>query len=62
MANLTYRAERALLGALLRDPDALDDIRFLNAGDFASDQHREVFSPAAGNFGPLPASPVRNVP
>ena len=27
MVNLIYRAERALLGALLRDPDALDDIR-----------------------------------
>lgn len=47
MANLTYRAERALLGALLRDPGALDDIRFLTAGDFASDQHREVFSAIA---------------
>ena len=47
MANLTYRAERALLGALLRDPGALDDIRFLTAGDFASDQHKEVFSAIA---------------
>jgi hypothetical protein len=42
MANLTYRAERALLGALLRNPDALDDIRYLTADDFASDQHREI--------------------
>ena len=54
MANLTYRAERALLGALLRDPDALDDIRFLTAGDFASDQHREVFSAIAAAHAQAP--------
>jgi hypothetical protein len=37
MVSLTYRAERALLGALLRNPASLDDIPFLTAGDFASE-------------------------
>ncbi len=44
MVNLTYRAERALLGALLRDPDLLEDMRFLAADDFVSQAHREIFN------------------
>ena len=43
MVNLTYRAERAVLGALLDDPDLLNEASFLNAGDFASPQHQEIF-------------------
>lgn len=59
MVNLTYRAERALLGALLRDPASLDDIPFLTAGDFASEQHGEVFNAiAAAHARPLDDSPV----
>ena len=54
MANLTYRAERAVLGALLRDPDALDDIRFLTADDFASGQHRDVFRAIAAAHAQAP--------
>jgi hypothetical protein len=44
MANLTYRAERALLGALLHDPDLLEEVRFLAADDFMSRTHRDVFT------------------
>ena len=51
MVSLTYRAERALLGALLRDPASLLDIPFLTAGDFASEQHGEVFSAIAAAHG-----------
>ena len=54
MANLIYRAERAVLGALLRDPDALDDIRFLAADDFASGQHRDVFRAIAAAHAQAP--------
>jgi hypothetical protein len=43
MANLTYRAERAVLGALLHEPDLLNEVSFLNPGDFASQQHEEIF-------------------
>jgi hypothetical protein len=59
MVNLTYRAERALLGALLRDPASLNDIPFLTAGDFASEQHGEVFHAiAAAHARPLDDSPA----
>ncbi len=59
MVNLTYRAERALLGALLHDPASLIDIPLLTAGDFASEQHGEVFSAiAAANARPLDDSPA----
>ena len=59
MVNLTYRAERALLGALLRDPASLNDIPFLTAGDFASEQHGQVFSAiAAAHARPLDDSPA----
>jgi replicative DNA helicase len=44
MANLTYRAEQALLGALLNDPDLLEDLRFLTAEDFLSQTHRDIFT------------------
>lgn len=43
MTNLTYRAERALLGALLRDPGLLNDVRFLTVADFTSPSHRTIF-------------------
>jgi replicative DNA helicase len=43
MASLTYRAERAVLGALLDEPDLLNEVGFLTPGDFASQQHQEVF-------------------
>lgn len=43
MVNLTYRAERAVLGALLDDPDLLNEASFLSPEDFASPQHREIF-------------------
>jgi replicative DNA helicase len=43
MANLTYRAERAVLGALLDEPGLLNEVGFLNPGDFASQQHQETF-------------------
>jgi hypothetical protein len=43
MANLTYRAERAVLGALLHEPALLNEVGFLNPGDFVSQQHQEVF-------------------
>ena len=59
MVNLTYRAERALLGALLRDPASLNDIPFLTAGDFTSEQHGQVFSAiAAAHARPLDDSPA----
>lgn len=43
MANLTYRAERAVLGALLDEPDLVNEVGFLTPADFASPQHQEVF-------------------
>jgi replicative DNA helicase len=43
MPNLTYRAERAVLGALLDEPGLLNEVGFLNPEDFASEQHREIF-------------------
>jgi replicative DNA helicase len=42
--NLTHRTEAALLGALLFDRHALADMAFLDASDFASPHHRELFS------------------
>jgi hypothetical protein len=41
--NLTYRTEAALLGALLFDRRAIDDVAFLEPADFASPQHQELF-------------------
>jgi hypothetical protein len=47
MADLTHRAEQALLGALLRDPDQIGNVRFLTAADFATPRHRAVFTAIA---------------
>jgi replicative DNA helicase len=44
MPNLTRRAERAVLGALLRDPGLLPDLRHLRLDDFASARHAEIFT------------------
>jgi hypothetical protein len=46
MANLAYRAERAVLGALLhlQDPDLLEDLRFLTPDGFSSRTHRDIFT------------------
>lgn len=42
--NLTHRTEAALLGAMLLDRHVLADLTFLDASDFASPHHRELFS------------------
>src|SRR5579875_1916948 len=44
MPDLTYRAERALLGAPIRDPGLLDDVAFLTADDFTAQAHRQIFT------------------
>ena len=54
MANLTYRAERAVLGALLQDPDLLDDVRFLAPDDFQSRTHRDIFTAITGTHSDHP--------
>ncbi|HLI78015.1 MAG TPA: DnaB-like helicase N-terminal domain-containing protein, partial [Acidobacteriaceae bacterium] len=42
------RAERALLGALLQDPDQVNSARFVTALDFASPQHQAIFNAIIG--------------
>ncbi len=44
MPDLIDRAERALLGALLRDPDQIANVGFLTAADFGIPEHRAVFT------------------
>jgi len=44
VVNLAYRAERALLGALLQDPGQIDDAPFVTVADFASSHHQRVFT------------------
>jgi hypothetical protein len=44
VVNLAYRAERALLGALLQDPDQIDDGPFVTVADFESPNHQRVFT------------------
>ena len=44
MGTLTHRAEQALLGALLREPELAARLDYLEPSDFASHQHRLVFS------------------
>lgn len=41
--NLTHRTEAALLGALLFDRHAIDDVTFLEPADFASPHHQDLF-------------------
>lgn len=40
MATLTNRAERALLGAMLRDPGLVTELAYVESGDFDLNQHR----------------------
>jgi replicative DNA helicase len=44
MGTLTHRAEQALLGAMLREPRLAARLDYLEPGDFASNQHRLVFT------------------
>lgn len=44
METLTFRAERALLGAMLRQPGLPSALHYLDAGDFTLVQHRRVFA------------------
>ncbi|HEY1914354.1 MAG TPA: DnaB-like helicase N-terminal domain-containing protein [Streptosporangiaceae bacterium] len=44
MTDLTDRAERALLGALIREPDQIYGARFVTVADFADPQNRTVFA------------------
>lgn len=44
MANLTDRTERALLGALLINPDQGQALTFLQRNDFASRRHGDILS------------------
>jgi hypothetical protein len=44
MSYLTHRAERAMLGALLADPQPPDHWYGLQAGDFASRLHQAIFT------------------
>lgn len=44
MSDLTTSAERALLGALLTDPDQLNELRYVRAVDFESERHREMYA------------------
>jgi hypothetical protein len=42
--DLTYRAERALLGALISDPGLVPRLVYLEPGDFTDDVHRAVYT------------------
>lgn len=44
METLTFRAERALLGAMLQRPSLPSTLHYLDAGDFLAVRHRQVFA------------------
>lgn len=44
MGTLTFRAEQALLGAMLQRPSLPSALHYLDAGDFTAIRHRQVFS------------------
>jgi hypothetical protein len=60
MVNLTYRAERAVLGALLQDPDLLEDVRFLAAEDFQSRTHQDIFTAISSTHADRPGATGRS--
>lgn len=44
METLTFRAERALLGAMIQRPSLPAALHYLDTGDFTTVRHRQVFS------------------
>lgn len=44
MTTLTHRAERALLGAVIRDPDLIAELGYIEPGDFELNRHRELYT------------------
>lgn len=44
MSALTNRAERALLGAMIRDPGLVHELGYVQAGDFELGRHRAIYT------------------
>lgn len=62
MANLTDRAERAFLGALIAEPGRLADVPGLRAGDFATRNHQAIFTALTNITAVRPGIPAEALP
>lgn len=62
MANLTDRAETALLGALITEPGRFADVPGLRAADFATRRHQAIFTAITAITTGRPGTPAEALP